>query len=180
MHNRKEIRKTLKSVLENNAQLDVKSVYLSRPNPLLLSELPVCLVYFTDEPAEVFRGSNNFPDSYKRSLQINIDIVCDVNDNADDYLDDQLTKVELALLDDTTLNNKCLGLKLSNTKPYTIDTGSDKTFWATSSSWVIPYETDTYLDSKNPLFTEFNVKINRDDYNEDTIDPTLSEAEKNF
>lgn len=176
MHKRRAIRESIISALQG-ASIDVKKIISSRPSPVLLKEVPVCLVYYNDEDVQVISGSENVPKEYRRELELKIDVIVDAYEGNEDFIDAQCEKIELAISDKWDLDGNALGLRLSGVKPYTIDDGADRLWWSTSMSFIVIYESSAFLDIKHPSFNEYEAKINKFGYDENTIDPTLIEGD---
>ena len=198
---RTEIRRYIVAMLKDSLDIGGR-VYANRPSPIFLQELPVCLVSFQTEPAKVIVGDRYSPKEYQRDLRVNIDIMVDqpvdpdtsLNESqkAEDYLDFLTWQAEQAMFGDWLLaerlpdydpNNPCgltLGMSLISTDPYNVDTDSDRRIIAQRSQFEVPYETSAYKDLRFSTFEEYNIKINRVGYDENTVDPTLIEAEGSF
>lgn len=180
---RKFIKHSYKAVLEQ-ANLDVKRIEVNRPHPTLLRDGPIVLIYNGEERVEILSGSEFVPTQYKKVFQFMVDAVMPSSPEGDDWLDDISGQIEFAMLSDIFLENitqqdreEIHGLKLVATRPYNIDDTSEHTWWGTSLIFESAYDQSAFPDKKPVTFEQFEVKINKTDYDENTIDPTLIEAE---
>lgn len=181
MNKRIYIKYLIKTLLTApKAVLDVKRVETNRPQPLLLEDCPVILVYVSDERPEIISGSEFIPHAYCRHLFVNIEIVTYQMPSADDFLDKVASQIEYILFGTEFLNDSegiVEGIKLVGTKPFTFDDGADKIYNACQLQFEIPYDSDVLLDRKYASFEEYDVKFNKPGSTTETIDPTLIEAE---
>lgn len=164
-------------------------VTLNRPNPLLLNNLPVILVYAGQESIEILSGTQKVPKQYARAYEVNIDIVGFEPELTDFDLNQVAGYIEFLMFQDIYLGDDpatntegsgtILGLSLNSTKPYTFDDGADKVYTATNMVFVVYYDTDTYPDKKYKNFEEYKMEIIRTKPHPDA-DETLIEAEGNI
>lgn len=173
MNQRKKIRNIIKDRLDGNIKV---KVFCERPHSLFLTNTPCVLVYFEDEPARVWVGSEFIPKTLLRDLSISVDVVTAVNykepnDNStEDFLDDISYQIESILLgDDIFPADFVHGIKLESTKPYNIQDDPEQVWYAQKLTFVIPYEDDVVLDKKYDEFKEGHYDINGEDFEDNPL-----------
>lgn len=166
-HKRTEIRlaiaEKLKAFIDKGLR---EKIYLSRPNPLFLPELPAILVYYKNEEANVIVGNENFPKDYERQLQINVDIIIEGEDDPDTELDKIALQVESCFFDDPRFGGICYGCRLLSAVPISIETEGDRNVECQRLTWLVKYESQAYLDRRIDEFLQFHADI---------IDPRLGQ-----
>lgn len=175
MNKRTQIRNYIIAMLQD-LKLDVKKIYISRPFPEFLQELPACCIYYTGEQLEAWTGTEFAAKTYRRDLTLQIDIIANADPIIDDYLDKESARIEMAFADDWKLGGLSMGSAHRKTTPYSVEGDAVHTLWATSLTYEIPYETDNFLDKKYKNFEQYQLDINRNGYDDETVDPTLIEA----
>lgn len=173
-------------------------VFLNRPNPMLLDELPCINVYFNSEANEVTEGDLYVPHLYDRSLNITIDILReqpidpDSQRRVEDELDHTAREVERAFAIDnffqmrlpgyTDRNDPGLlaGSRLLNTTPDTINLDNDRVIACQSLVFDLTYLDEAFIMKKSDVIDSYMAKFNRVGWDDETIDPTLIEAEGSF
>lgn len=180
---RKFIKHSYKAVLVA-ANLDVKKIEIGRPHPTMLNDGPIVLIYNGDEDVAIMSGSEYVPTQYKKTFQFVVDAITPASPEGDDWLDDISGQIEFAMMADIFLENitqrdqdAIHGLKLVRTRPYNIEDESEHTWWGTSLIFETAYDQNAYPDKKPVYLEEYDVKINKQGYDENTTDPTLIEAE---
>ena len=161
-HQRKLIRSRIKQLLHEGTDLAEK-FFCSRPNPAFLNELPIGLIYFTDEEASFQKTS---PRIYTRHLTLTVEVLHNIEterENAlDDYFDSRAFEIEHAILDD-----RFLGLpgiiqdsELKNTEVLNLTFEGDRTIASMRIFWDITYVSDFNYQGNLDEFLKFNSKYN--------------------
>lgn len=101
--------------------------------------LPAILVYTRREDAEVF---NTAPRRYKNTLLLAVEIVANLDETADDVLDDIAEGVEFVFREDQTLNDLCEYVELSSTEMTLSQDESGRTFGSAVITYRVVYITD--------------------------------------
>lgn len=170
-------------------------VFQSRPNDLVIEQLPAVCVYFDTEPVNVSEGGNYIPHAYERALQMTIDVIAeqpndpDNLDRAEDILDSLARSAEVAIGNDYRFqarldgyNNNLsdagllMGSRLTNVEAVQVDT-ADRTIVIQSLSYELLYEDHAFEPERMRAFESYLIKINRVGWDGDTVDPTLIGAE---
>lgn len=197
IHKRTLIRKYIIALLKKHVDIGGR-VYGNRPDPVFLDELPVCLVHFDNEPAEVLVGDRYSPTTYQRNAILNVDFMVDQTaepkihpdqeDEAETLLDFFSYQTEVALFEDETLARELpgydpddvkthtgltLGMRLISTNPYNVDTESERRIVGQRLQVEIPYETNAYANKRLKTFKSFKADIVRIGSTETTIDRAL-------
>jgi len=162
-HKRTEIRVAIAQKLKSFIK---DPIYLSRPNPLFLPELPCVLVYFSNEDTSISSGNENFPKAYERIMSINVDIIIEGAEDPDTELDRKAFAVESAFYDDPRFGGICYGCRLFSTKPISIESDGDRNIEAQRLTWMIKYESDAFLARRLDEFLQYYAEV---------IDPQTSE-----
>lgn len=163
-HYRKLIRNRVKQLLrdpDTGIKMNSDQVFCSRPLPIFLSELPVCLIYFTIEEAD---HKNSAPRSYTRDLSLVTEVLHNIEterENAiDDYLDSRAFEIENALG-----NDRYLGLPgivqdtvLDRTEVINLNFEGDRTAASLRMFWNIKYVTEVNYQGTLDEFLKFNAK----------------------
>ncbi len=138
MHKRIDIRRFLKKALVNNVDVGGR-VFMSRPNPLFVAELPAQMVYFVAEPAD---HKNSGPRIYDRELMVHIDTVVGGElENVDDVLDRLAFETEVILLGNRTMDDLVHEVSIVDTRPVSLEFEGDNTYAAIRQIMMIEYET---------------------------------------
>lgn len=165
-HPRRCIRHRIRDLLRQYVDVGGR-VFMSRPDPLFLTELPCLLVYMSEEPAD---GKSSEPRYYTRKLQINVDIlhsdrpniVGDEDNELDDFLDSRAFEVEWALL-----HERYLGLvdkewlhdvNLINTSAVEMIFDGEQAVHALRQTFEVLYETIALTDTTLDEFLRFQSK----------------------
>lgn len=192
-HPRTVIRNYAKAALEDKVDVDGR-VFLNRPSSLLLSELPALVVYFTNEIAEINQGDQYVPQAYERILSLTVDVLAESNEIDEDVetvLDSLAKQVETCFFNDIFFSKRLpgyngnitddgllAGSRLINTMPEDLSDENSETIIACQSIvFELVYLDQAFTDSYLDDFDEYDVKFNRVGWDEDTIDPTLIEAD---
>lgn len=159
-HGRTDIRLAIANKLKQFIDKGMTDkIFLSRPNPLFLPELPAILVYYKNEEANVTVGNENFPKAYERQLQINIDIIVEGEEDPDTILDKYALQVEACFFDDPRFGGICYGCRLLSTIPISIETEGDRNIECQRLTWLVKYESNAYLDRRIDEFLQFHADI---------------------
>jgi hypothetical protein len=101
-HKRRVLRHRIRQLIEQYVDISPDNIFLSKPHPLFVNQVPAILIYMENEEVELY---NRAPEIYKRSVTINIDVLQrdrqDIRENTydlDDYLDSRAYEIEFALL----------------------------------------------------------------------------------
>jgi len=161
-HPRIAIRRWVKQLLKVNTDMGGRW-YMTRPDPVWLEELPVGLIYLTDETAD---HQNTNPRNYLRSCSIVTEIIHRMDserENAlDDWLDSRAYEVECAMLADRFLGQKGIieDVILLRTQPVRIEIeGADSDISSLRIFWEIKYRTGFSTNEKLDEFFSFLNKI---------------------
>lgn len=200
MHLRTNIRHYAVNLLKEKVDVGER-VFASRPSIINPDEVPIILVYFAAEQAEIIVGDTYSPKEYQRNMRLNVDIMTtetvnpDVplneNQETEDLLDTLAWQVERAFSDDWTFarllqgydpnardnESLSLGMRLVSTDPYNVDVEGLDRIVGQRLQWEIPYNTPAYLDKKYSNFEHYRADVVRPGSDETTIDPVLISAE---
>lgn len=162
-HLRKLIRNRVRELLKSGVMINER-VYCSRPLPIFLDELPICLVYFTNEDAE---HKNTAPRSYTRKLTLVVEVLHNIGETEretgmDDFLDSRAFEIEFALCED-----RFLGLPgivqdtvMLRTEPINLGFEGNMTCASIRTFWEITYVSDFNYQGILDEFLRFNTKYN--------------------
>ena len=100
---RKQIRTVIKNALLNQTDADAR-VFTTRVTPVWVTELPVILVYDTEESVDIWAES---PREYVRKISLSVQVLMEGEDDLDDDLDVVGQQVETVLYQDHTLDEIC-------------------------------------------------------------------------
>lgn len=136
-----------KAIAEKLAKFLTKNqrVYLSRPNPLSIPELPAILIYYKVEDPRVIVGSKNYAKIYERDLQLNIDVIIEGCEDPDTILDEYALQIEAAFFDDPTFDGLFNGSMLLSTVPITIEDSGDRNIECMRLTWMVILESEAFL-----------------------------------
>lgn len=176
-HRRRVIRHRVRDLLKQYVDVGQK-VYMSRPHPIWISQLPCILAYMAEEPAD---GKSSEPRYFMRDLHMNIDILHmdrpniagDEDNELDDFLDSRAFEVEWALL-----HERWLGLgedaqwlhdvNLVNTTAVEMIFEGDQTVQALRQTFQFRYETIALPHITLDEFLKFQAKYRVGDDVEET------------
>lgn len=147
---RRKIRLKLKELL--SANVDVQRIFMSRPNKAFLKEVPLGLIYFTDDTA---KHEERKPREYIRTLLVSIQFLIrwENNEQVDDWLDSREFEVINAIEVD-----RFLGLDfvedswLVGSNPSTITDEGNENIEAITINYAIEYR-----DCLNSLVPENDI-----------------------
>lgn len=159
-HPRIAIRNWIKLLLKQNTDM-VDRWFCSRPDPAFLEEVPVGLIYFTDEPAD---HEGTAPRNYKRDLNLTTQVLHRMDsireNEMDDWMDSRAYEIEIAMLSDRFLGQKGLiqDTVLLRTKPSEVKVeGVDSLVSSIELFWQITYRTGfSSNQALNELFSFLN------------------------
>ena len=100
-HTRIEIRNKCKVLMGQYVDIGGR-IFCSRPNPSWLSEVPLLLIYFSDEECD---DKNSSPKIYTKTANLIFEILQRQENDVDDYLDSRAFEIEHAMEIE-----KCLGI----------------------------------------------------------------------
>lgn len=159
-HARTDIRVAIAKKLKEFIEPGMKEkIFLSRPNPLFLPELPAILLYYKNEDNQVTVGNENFPKAYERILSLNVDIIVEGEEDPDTALDRLAAQVEACFYDEPTFGGICYGCRLFNTIPVSIEAEGDRSIECQRLTWQVKYESKAYLDRRISEFLQFHADI---------------------
>lgn len=199
IHKRELVRKYSAELLKTKVNVN-KRVYLNRPAPVFFNaEMPCILVHFNTEPVQDVVGDKYHQKEIQRNMRLSVDVLTadtvqrDINDQpnstAEDEADRISAQIERAFFSDPyfgkalpdydpeKIDGLIFGLRLISTDPYTPEQDSDRRFLIMRNTFELYYETPGYIDYRFVDFDNYNIKINRSGWDEETVDPTLLEAE---
>lgn len=174
-------------------------VFLSRPNPVLLEELPCINIYFSDETAEISEGDRYIVQQYERKLTLAFDCIFEQpNDpeglmRVEDDLDECGNQIERALFDDIFFEKRIpgynpnartnpgmlAGLRLLSVTPNELEI-SDRVLAFQTLVFELTYVMDAFIEHRYKTFEEYYMSINRVGWTPTTVDPVLIAAEGEF
>lgn len=190
-HKRTTIRKYIQAILRSGISEVSGRVWVGRPSPRFLEQLPCILISSGPEQNEIVAGSQRLPRVYGRNYQMTVDIL--VRETSEDFFDiadpeqnttaeDQADSIGLAveqlLAADYTLGRALAtwdpetgsglseGISIVSVDPYTIDTGVEPRALVQRVTVSVPYNMSAFPALKFPKFTGFNADIMRPDYKE--------------
>ncbi len=151
-HARILVRKALQALLRVSVDLHADKFFMSRPNPLLLREVPCCALYFEEDSAD---HGDRKPREYLRELKIAIHFIVRWEDYTlvEDWLDSREFEVIQAIE-----NNRFLGLEfvedswLTGSVPVSITDEGNENVESTKVMWTFKYR-----DCLNYLVDESNI-----------------------
>lgn len=200
LHPRTKIRHYIAAMLKDKVDVGER-VFTCRPtSPLFLQELPAICIYYGEENANVWSGSEFFVKEYRRDLPITITIAVedivepedDIEESqkGEDYLDYLGVQVENELFYDRQLarrlpdfdpntNFKGLthGSKLDSVDAYDVQTEDERRVIAQDIRMIYPYQSPGYLDLRLFGFNQYYAAIIRVGSTETTTDRVLLAAE---
>lgn len=162
------IRNKAKELLKENVDV-AERVFCSRPKPLFLTELPACLIYFTNEEAD---DGDTRPREYEKKLMLVTEVVHrleSVRDNAlDDFLDSRAWEIEQTFFADRFMGLKGLvnDITLKSTEALNIQIEGDADIASERLVWEIQYYQEAFnngeLDEFLKFITEYKPTNNAD------------------
>jgi hypothetical protein len=161
-HFRKLVRNRVKELLKEGVKINDR-IYCSRPLPIFLHELPVCLVYFTTEEAD---HGDTAPRSYTRKLTLITEVLHNIEPERetgmDDYLDSRAFEIEHALLSDRFLglNEIVQDVEMLRTDVINLSFEGDRLCASLRIFWEITYVTNFNYQGTLDEFLKFNAKYN--------------------
>ena len=199
---RSSIRYYAAALLTKELQGVGDKIFMNRPNPVFLEELPCVLIYFEEENVEVISGDNEQPVEYQRNLRLSVDCWAEEqrrddledpnkNQSGEDYLDYLGEQIETIFADDflfakllpgydpnTNYDGLLMGMRILSVTPYDPNTEGDRKCIAQRLLFEMPYQTSFYKkERKFKDFSEYLFQIIRVGSDESTIDRVLLEAE---
>jgi hypothetical protein len=174
-------------------------VFAGRGNsPLLLNELPACMITFAGEDNKMIVGSEFKVKEYQRDLNLVVTLVAEENisdeintsNTAEDKLDYLAEQVERAFFDDWRLSKRLpqsadlhdgeglsFGHRITSVASYDVDTEGDRRVVALDIRILIPYNSAGYSKAKLKDWLDYKADIVRVGSNEHTVDRVLLGAE---
>lgn len=132
---RKAIRARVRTVLLNNTDA-ADRVYANRVTPHFTTELPAIVI--RTETEDVERVFEVEPRTYKRSLQLVIEILAEADSSLDDELDDLANAVQTLIEEDPNLNELCEECYLQQTSSSFVHNG-DNLYGACVMRYLVEY-----------------------------------------
>ena len=130
-----QIRAAIKTALLN--QTDAGSrVYMNRARPTWQEELPILLVYTNSEEVTVHQVSNPF--TYKRTMNLSVEIALEADEDIDDDLDAVGEQVEYVLYQDHSLGELVEDTRLIGTE-FSIDKDGDNLLGSLKLTFEVIY-----------------------------------------
>lgn len=190
-HERTAIRYYLKNLLVDNVDVGGR-VFVNRPSPIFVEELPLVNVFFTSEKPELWSGDDVIPHIYRRHLKcvIHVCVAQPVNDGpvntvntAEDEVDLLADQVERSLFDDRFFEKKLTGYDsstrdndgllagviLESVTPVIVDTESETRIVSQELVFNLLYYKSTQSTARTDPFLSYYMEINRDT----EVDPIL-------
>jgi hypothetical protein len=134
-----------------------KRVYCSRPDPAFLSEVPLLLIYFSDEESDD-KGSS--PKIYTKIANLIFEILQRQENDVDDFLDSRAFEVEHAMEIE-----KCLGIAYvqdvtqRRSIPTTISSEGNENIASLKVHFEVEYLFEPFSNITLDEFLTFNNKI---------------------
>lgn len=163
---RMAIRKKIKKLIVENVDVG-KRVFTSRPNPIVLNEIPCCLIYFSDDEASLYEK----PRAYQRVLNVVINFLCRFPDT--EYTEDWLDSREFETIRTLQNNeNKLLGFDfieecfVDGTQPSIIEDSGDQFIASNKIVYTVKYRDDlgastTILNNFLRLYGEWELSLDQ-------------------
>jgi hypothetical protein len=160
-HYRKLIRARIKQLVKEEVKFNPDRIFFSRPNPVFLPILPVCLIYFDTEEAD---HRDTVPRSYSRKLTLITEVLHGIDpereNGMDDYFDSRAFELERAFLSDRFLGLSGIveDVQLNRTEVINLDFGGDRLCGSQRIFWIINYVTNFNFEGSLDDFLKFNTK----------------------
>lgn len=175
-HLRIQIRNRVSDRLK--AGVDVgERIYTERPNPVFPGELPLGLVYYTNDSVVAINAAQ---DTYDRRLSVNVDLLHKVREGIDDFLDRLAWQVEQTMLESSTLGDLdgVDNVKLASSVPLNPDSDGEQYAGLTRVTFDIDYHAEVFVPYSSDEFLTFGKSITAQigDGAESEIDQTIRSA----
>lgn len=199
VHKRTAIRHYLTTLLRDEITQLGGRVYSARPSPRFRDQLPCIILHYGTEELTPDGGDMKNVTFYDRALRFNIDIMVEeptdldttveLSQKGEDLADAIAWSVEIALGGDSTLGRRLEdwdpetgeglsdGLRILSTEPYLVNDDGEARFLVQRLQVEIPYNSQAFPTVKYKDFLSYHIDINRPDWDEETTDPTLLQAE---
>ena len=146
MHKRIDIRRFVIEKLKQYVDVGGK-IFMSRPNPLFITEVPCQLVYFVSEGAD---HKNSGPRLYNRELRIAVESVYEEGqEQVDEKLDRLALETEIILLSDRTMNGLVHEVSIVETVPTRIAYEGENNFAGLRQVFLVEYETENPINTND-------------------------------
>jgi len=146
-HPRKKIRDYIGSLLTNNVQTG-GTVFIERPSPAFIEEVPCVFVYIDRERVEVRYGNKYNPKKYERTLSVCVEIVTFEGLNKIDEVAEEIENLFSydfflgrmdAEFDGSKVEGLSEGVSLESVEPYEKVTESMSTLYGQKLTFNVPY-----------------------------------------
>lgn len=168
-HRRRIIRHQVRQLIRQWVDIATDKVFISRPNPVFVNEVPCILIYFTEEPVD---KKNSAPTRYVRDLNLVVEVMFrdrmniteDEDHEIDDFLDSRAFEIEFALLHERYLGfdpeeySWLHDVDLGTTIPATLVFEGDQRIAALRVMFNIKYETEYDESIRIDEFLNFTSK----------------------
>lgn len=171
-------------------------VFLNRPNPYIIKELPAACLYFTTGISLLSEGDRYIPQAYERQLNLTVDVMAEAptDPNGDirveAELDNLSRQAERAFGNDVFFMRRLSGFDDTWTSEDGLIAGSaqideemglmeigDRLLSGQTTTFQIKYFDTCFEPERSKYFEYYSILINKMGWNEQTVDPTLIGAE---
>jgi len=164
-HSRIEIRYKCKALMMQYVDIGER-VFCSRPNPAWLSQVPLLLIYFSDEESE---DKDSSPKIYTKTANLIFEILQRQENDVDDYLDSRAFEVEHAMEIEKCLGIECVQDVIQRRSiPTTISSEGDENTASLKVHFEVEYLFEPFSNITLDEFLTFSNKIK-------TIEGAISE-----
>lgn len=160
-HPRIIIRNKMLSLLKAGTDL-AERWWISRPNPVYLSELPCGLIYFTEEESD---HNKTIPRTYVRTCHVTTELLqveeTEREGSVDDFLDSRAFEVERAMsqFKFLQLDDLVQDVMLRRTSPVTVEDEGETAAASLRLYWDIQYVHDAFTPESLDEFLRFTSKL---------------------
>lgn len=185
MHRRAIIRKYVATMLSQKMDTGGR-VFMSRPSPLLLDELPAVCIFWGPEKAEISSGDRYNPREYERTGQLMVDILveeprdpqkpgnlAELSQEGEDLVDRLAFQAEVAMMEDPTLGlllpdydpedgeGLAEAVTLDNSTPYTLpdEKRQDRRVLGMRVQFNVYYSTEAVPNKRHPDFLDYHMDL---------------------
>lgn len=171
-------------------------VFLNRPNPYTIKELPAVCVYFETELSVLSEGDKYIPQAYERQLNLTVDVMKEAptDPDGDIRVEGELDKLSrqaerafgndvffmerLPGFDGTWTSNDGLiaGCSQISSEMGLMEIG-DRLLSGQTTTFQIIYFDTCFEETRSKYFEYYSILINRVGWDSETVDPTLIGAE---
>lgn len=160
---RAKIRAYVETLLKNSVDVGDR-VFFSRIDPMTQAEYPACVFTFTSESVTSYEGDKYHPQTYLRTLSLEVYVV---TLNGWDHLDYLVDQIEKAIASDNMLakllpgynpedpDRLSAGISLDSQKPYLQGLEGETPFYGAELTFSVPYFQNVIGAKKYDSFESF-------------------------